>query len=148
VKHALDESLAAWLPPGSLYSVGGRVRDELRAQIESVPDRSKDLDYVVVGVPQDELIARLAEHGKVDLVGAAFSVIKFSSRNGKADLALPRREVSTGTGHRDFRIESSPDISLEDDLSRRDRSRDSIGRADRSVRWRPRYPRTPHRYRA
>jgi len=120
VKNALDESLAAWLPPGSLYSVGGRVRDELRAEIEGIPERSKDCDYVVVGVPQDELIARLRRHGKVDLVGASFSVIKFSSDLGNADLALPRREVSTGTGHRDYKVVSSPEISLEDDLARRD----------------------------
>lgn len=120
MKHPLDESLAAWLPPGSLYSVGGRVRDELRAEVEGVPDRAKDLDYVVLGVPQAELIARLTRHGKVDLVGAAFSVVKFSSAEGSADLALPRREVSTGSGHRDFTVVSSPEISLEDDLSRRD----------------------------
>jgi tRNA nucleotidyltransferase (CCA-adding enzyme) len=129
VKHALDESLAAWLPPGSLYSVGGRVRDELRAEIEGTPDRSKDFDYVVVGVAQDELIARLAPHGKVDLVGAAFSVIKFSSDNGNADLALPRREISTGIGHRDFKILSSPEVTLEDDLARRDFRMNMLARA-------------------
>jgi len=129
VKHALDESLAAWLPPGSLYSVGGRVRDELRAEIEGVPDGSKDNDYVVLGVPQDELIARLEPHGKVDRVGAAFSVIKFTSDIGNADLALPRREVSTGSGHRDFAVESSPAISLEVDLARRDFRMNMMARA-------------------
>ncbi|HEY1728512.1 MAG TPA: HD domain-containing protein [Candidatus Baltobacteraceae bacterium] len=129
MKNALDDSLAAWLPPGSLYSVGGRVRDELRAEIEGIPDRSKDFDYIVVGVPQDELIARLAEHGKVDLVGAAFSVIKFSSDRGNADLALPRREVSTGSGHRDFKVVSLPEISLEDDLARRDFRINMVARA-------------------
>ncbi len=123
--NALDESLAAWLPPGSLYSVGGRVRDELRG----TPEGSKDFDYVVVGVPQDELIARLAPHGNVDLVGAAFSVIKFSSDVGNADLALPRREVSTGTGHRDFKVVSSPEITLEDDLARRDFRMNMLARA-------------------
>jgi tRNA nucleotidyltransferase/poly(A) polymerase len=129
VKHALDESLAAWLPPGSLYSVGGRVRDELRAEIEGIPDRTKDFDYVVLGVAQDELISRLAVHGKVDLVGAAFSVVKFSSDVGNADLALPRREVSTGSGHRDFNVVSSPEISLEDDLKRRDFRMNMMARA-------------------
>ncbi|MGA3038470.1 MAG: HD domain-containing protein [Vulcanimicrobiaceae bacterium] len=129
MKHALDESLAAWLPPGSLYSVGGRVRDELRAEIEGIPDRTKDFDYVVLGVAQDELISRLAVHGKVDLVGAAFSVVKFSSDVGNADLALPRREVSTGSGHRDFNVVSSPEISLEDDLKRRDFRMNMMARA-------------------
>jgi len=129
VKHALDESLAAWLPPGSLYSVGGRVRDELRAELEGIPEGSKDADYVVVGVTQDELIARLTRHGKVDLVGAAFAVLKFSSEIGNADLALPRREVSTGTGHRDFKVQSSPEITLEDDLARRDFRMNMLARA-------------------
>ena len=129
MKYALDESLAAWLPPGSLYSVGGRVRDELRAQFEAIPDRSKDFDYIVVGVPQDELIARLIPHGKVDLVGAAFAVIKFSSAVGNADLALPRREISIGTGHRDFKVVSSPEVRLEDDLARRDFRMNMLARA-------------------
>lgn len=125
----LDERLASWLPNGSLYSVGGRVRDELRAELEGVPDVSKDLDYVVVGVPQDRLIAILAQHGKVDLVGAAFAVIKFSCDDGNADLALPRREASTGPGHRDFRVESAPDIPLEEDLARRDFRMNMLARA-------------------
>lgn len=129
MKHHLDELLAAWLPPGSLYSVGGSVRDELRAEIEGTPDRSKDLDYVVLGLPQDELIARLEPHGKVDLVGASFSVIKFACDAGSADLALPRREVSTGSGHRDFSVVSAPEISLEDDLARRDFRMNMIARA-------------------
>lgn len=129
MKHALDDSLAAWLPPGSLYSVGGRVRDEVRSEIEGIPAGSKDNDYVVVGLPQDELIARLEPHGKVDRVGAAFSVIKFSSDIGNADLALPRRELSTGSGHRDFAVESSPAISLEDDLARRDFRMNMMARA-------------------
>ncbi|MGH7716460.1 MAG: hypothetical protein ACREML_10745, partial [Vulcanimicrobiaceae bacterium] len=129
MKHALDELLAAWLPPGSLYSVGGHVRDEMRAEIEGTHDRTKDRDYVVLGVSQDDLIARLAPHGKVDLVGASFSVIKFASDKGNADLVLPRREVSTGSGHRDFAVESSPEIALEDDLARRDFRMNMMARA-------------------
>jgi len=129
VKERLDDLLAQWLPEGSLYSVGGRVRDELRAEIEGVPDLSHDLDYVVIGVPQDELIAILRRHGTVDLVGAAFAILKFSSDVGNADLALPRREVSTGPGHRDFAIVTSPDVSLEEDLGRRDFRMNMLARA-------------------
>ena len=129
MNHPLDDSLAAWLPPGSLYLVGGRVRDELRAEFEGAEDVAKDLDYVVVGVPQERLIAILREHGRVDLVGSAFAIFKFSSDQGSADLALPRREVSTGSGHRDFAIESAPDISLEEDLARRDFRMNMMARA-------------------
>ena len=125
----LDERLAAWLPVGSLYSVGGRVRDQLREEIEGVPSPRQDLDYVVLGVPQDELIALLRPHGKVDLVGAAFAILKFTSEYGSADLALPRREVSTGHGHRDFTVMTSPDVSLEEDLGRRDFRMNMLARA-------------------
>ena len=48
---SIDALLAAALPEGSLYAVGGRVRDELRAQFEPAPVSSKDLDYVVTGMP-------------------------------------------------------------------------------------------------
>ena len=43
-------------------------------------------------------------------------------------MALPRRERSTGTGHREFTIESGPEISLEDDLRRRDFRMNMIAR--------------------
>lgn len=129
MKAPLDERLAQWLPAGSLYSVGGRVRDQLREEIEGLPSEAHDLDYVVVGVPQDDLIAILRRHGKVDLVGAAFAILKFSSEHGDADLALPRREVSTGSGHRDFAVVTSPDISLEEDLGRRDFRMNMLARA-------------------
>ncbi|MBV8602626.1 MAG: hypothetical protein JO359_13760, partial [Candidatus Eremiobacteraeota bacterium] len=129
VSHPLDERLASWLPKGSLYSVGGRVRDELRADVAADGAAAvKDLDYVVVGVPQDELVRILGARGWVDVVGAAFAVVKFWSEEGSADLALPRRERSTGPGHRDFVIESSPEIPLEDDLARRDFRMNMIAR--------------------
>ena len=129
MKTPLDELLARWLPAGSLYSVGGRVRDELREEIEGLPTHGHDLDYVVLGVPQDDLIAILRRHGKVDLVGAAFAILKFTSERGNADLALPRREISTGPGHRDFAVVTSPDVSLEEDLGRRDFRMNMLARA-------------------
>lgn len=129
MKQALDDALAAWLPPGSLYSVGGRVRDEIRAELSGAQDVAKDRDYVVVGVPQDSLIEVLGRHGRVDLVGAAFAVLKFHSDLGDADLALPRREVSMGPGHRDFAVHPAPDVSLEEDLARRDFRMNMLARA-------------------
>ncbi len=127
--HPLDEKLAAALPSGSLYAVGGRVRDEIRAQIEGGEAPAKDSDYVVTGVPIDELRARLAPLGKVDLVGAAFAVLKLTVNGETVDVALPRREKSTGHGHRDFEIQSGPDVPLEDDLARRDFRMNMIARA-------------------
>jgi tRNA nucleotidyltransferase/poly(A) polymerase len=88
----------------------------------------KDLDYVVTGLTLNELVERLRSIGRVDVVGASFSVVKFSTREGNADVALPRREQSTGVGHRDFDVQSGPDVSLEDDLKRRDFRMNMIAR--------------------
>ena len=127
--HPLDEKLAAVLPAGSLYAVGGRVRDEIRSELlgETLP--IKDLDYVVAGVPFDDLRERLGRLGRVDVVGAAFAVIKLTLDGETVDVGMPRRERSTGHGHREFEVQSGPDIPLADDLSRRDFRMNMIARA-------------------
>ena len=125
----VDGCIAAVLPAGSLFAVGGRVRDELRGEIESAAVALKDLDYVVTGVPGLELEERLRRLGKVDLVGASFAVFKVTFDGRTVDVALPRRERSVGTGHRDFEVASGPAIPLEDDLARRDFRMNMIARA-------------------
>src|SRR5579875_3123066 len=112
----LDARLAAALPKGSLYAVGGRIRDELRASIDGAEVTAKDFDYVVTGIPLDDLAERLRPLGRLDVVGAAFSVLKLTTDGITVDIALPRRERSIGVGHRDFDVQSGPDIPLEDDL--------------------------------
>jgi putative nucleotidyltransferase with HDIG domain len=126
--HPLDLRFLAVLPERSLYAVGGRVRDEFRARLDPTVEGPKDLDYVVVGVALDDLVDRLRSVGTVNVVGASFSVLKVSTPVGSADVALPRRERSTGAGHRDFTVESGPDISLADDLGRRDFRMNMIAR--------------------
>lgn len=116
----LDLILADLLGPAEVFAVGGRVRDEFREALEGKPLPPKDLDYVVTGLSLVELSARLATIGRVDVVGASFAVVKFRHACGEADIALPRRERSTGSGHKEFAVESGPDISIEDDLGRRD----------------------------
>lgn len=124
-----DEMLARVLPPGRLYAVGGRVRDELRGEIEGFTPASKDLDYVVSGTSLNELVQRLTALGRVDVVGASFSVLKLTVNRQTADIALPRRERSSGIGHRDFAVESGPDVTLEEDLGRRDFRMNMLARA-------------------
>jgi tRNA nucleotidyltransferase (CCA-adding enzyme) len=126
---AIDAHLAGALPLGSLYAVGGRVRDELRAEIEGIQPVRKDFDYVVTGVSLEELSRRLSALGRVDLVGVSFSVIKLTTGGQTVDIALPRRDYSTGPGHRDFAVESGPDISIEEDLARRDFRMNMIARS-------------------
>jgi len=127
--HPIDERLAAQLPHGSLYAVGGRVRDELRSDIEGVDLPVKDFDYVVTGVGALDLEQRLASLGRVDLVGASFAVFKVTLDGVTIDVGLPRRERSTGLGHRDFEVQSGPEIPLADDLARRDFRMNMIARA-------------------
>lgn len=128
MRHSLDDVLVQLLPGASLYAVGGRVRDEFRSRLDGVARPPKDLDYVVTGIAFDVLLEALRSAGRVDVVGASFSVLKFRHPAGEADIALPRRERSTGTGHRAFAVESGPEIPLEDDLRRRDFRMNMIAR--------------------
>jgi len=56
-------------------------------------------------------------------------VLKVTLNAYTVDVALPRRERSTGVGHRDFDVQSGPEIPLEDDLLRRDFRMNAIARA-------------------
>jgi tRNA nucleotidyltransferase (CCA-adding enzyme) len=128
VRHPLDDVLIAALPAFGVYAVGGRVRDEFRSRLNGIERPAKDLDYVVTGAQLDELLGALAPLGRVDVVGASFAVLKFRHEAGEADIALPRRERSIGPGHKDFAVESGPEIPLEDDLGRRDFRMNMIAR--------------------
>lgn len=124
-----DERLASVLPKGTLYAVGGRVRDEVRARLQGEEIPVKDFDYVVTGVPLEELRERLERVGRVDLVGASFAVLKVTFDGTTVDVGLPRRERSTGTAHRAFEVEGGPGVPLEDDLGRRDFRMNAMARA-------------------
>lgn len=108
----------AILKKGKLYEVGGAVRDRLLG----IPRTQKDTDYLVTGIPLAELVALLKKFGYVDLVGRFFGVIKFTDRESGTtfDISLPRKEKSTGTGHKDFEVDFDPALPVETDLGRRD----------------------------
>jgi tRNA nucleotidyltransferase (CCA-adding enzyme) len=99
---------------GELYLVGGAVRDALLGR------GSKDADYLVTGVPLEDLRARLEPEVRVDVVGASFGVLKVTLEGETVDVALPRTERSTGAHHRDFTVTADPFLPLEADLARRD----------------------------
>lgn len=105
---------------GRVFEVGGAVRDRLLG----LDMTSKDRDYLVTGIPYDELTRLLKLHGRVELVGRSFGVIKFTQfRDGQPhtfDIALPRKEHSTGVGHKEFAVNFDPNLPVEDDLARRD----------------------------
>ena len=100
-----------------VYTVGGTVRDELLGHPR------KDLDLLVTGLPQPDLLRCLRPYGRVQLTGRAFGVIKFLPHGWDGppiDVALPRTEISTGIGHRDFEVTFDHTLPVETDLGRRD----------------------------
>lgn len=101
---------------GRVYEVGGVVRDRLLQR------PIKDADYLITGLPIEQLQAILHPLGRVNVVGKSFGVIKFSPRGSDAliDLAIPRKEISTGTGHTEFSVSFDHTLPVEIDLARRD----------------------------
>lgn len=95
------------------YLVGGAVRDVLMGL------EPKDRDYVVVGSSPEEMLSAGFEK-----VGADFPV--FLHPETGDEYALARREKKTGTGYLGFTSEFSPDVTLEEDLGRRDLTINSI----------------------
>jgi len=118
-----QDLLKAILAKGKLYLVGGSVRDRLIH-----PDlEPKDSDLLVTGIPLENLIQILEPLGRVDLVGRSFGVLKFTPhpsdltpQPATLDISLPRKEASTGVGHKDFTVDYDHNLPVEADLGRRD----------------------------
>ncbi|MXX77298.1 MAG: HD domain-containing protein [Holophagales bacterium] len=78
-----------------------------------------EFDLEAFRIAPKDLDRMLADLGlRVDRVGRAFSVVKL--RGVPVDVALPRREVSVGAGHRDFLVDADPDMTVEQAAERRD----------------------------
>ena len=90
-----------------IYKVGGAVRDNLLGR------SFKDCDWVVVGGSPQEM-----ESLGYRAVGKDFPV--FLHPDTQEEYALARTERKTGTGYKGFSFHTSPDVTLEDDLKRRD----------------------------
>ncbi|UCG53666.1 MAG: HD domain-containing protein [Candidatus Latescibacterota bacterium] len=112
---------------GELYHVGGAVRN----QMMGTAGADDEVDYLVRGLPPKDLERILQRHGRLVLVGKSFGVYKFKPRRGKGDIdiAYPRTEISTGTGHRDFRVRWDWKLGVEADLGRRDFTINAIARS-------------------
>ena len=96
-----------------IYMVGGAVRDKLLGR--PVNDR----DWVVVGATPEQMLAL----GYLP-VGRDFPV--FLHPETREEYALARTERKSGRGYRGFVVHSAPDVTLEEDLSRRDLTINSI----------------------
>jgi tRNA nucleotidyltransferase (CCA-adding enzyme) len=94
--------------------VGGAVRDAL------LGSAAKDFDIEVYGIAYDQLAGVLARHGRVDLVGRSFGVVKLNAGDHEYDFSVPRRDSKLGLGHRDFQTTFDPAITPREAASRRD----------------------------
>jgi tRNA nucleotidyltransferase (CCA-adding enzyme) len=99
-----------------IFTVGGAIRDELLGL--PVQDR----DHVVVGASPEEMLARGFKP-----VGKDFPV--FLHPTSHEEYALARTERKTGHGYKGFAFHAAPEVSLEEDLARRDLTINAIARA-------------------
>ena len=103
-----------------IYMVGGAVRDALLGL--PVQDR----DWVVVGATPEALAAQ----GYVP-VGKDFPV--FLHPASREEYALARTERKTAQGYRGFAVHAAPDVTLEEDLARRDLTINAIAQGEDGV---------------
>lgn len=89
------------------YLVGGAVRDRLLGRPQH------DLDYVVVGATPEQMLA-----AGYRPVGADFPV--FLHPQTQQEYALARTERKSGRGYAGFTFHTGPEVTLEQDLARRD----------------------------
>ena len=101
----------------TIFAVGGAVRDELLGR--PVQDR----DFVVVGASPEAMLARGFRP-----VGKDFPV--FLHPTTHEEYALARTERKTGRGYQGFAFHASPEVTLEEDLARRDLTINAIARAE------------------
>jgi len=99
-----------------VYLVGGAVRDALLGLTV------KERDWVVVGGTREQLEAL---HYRA--VGRDFPV--FLHPESHEEYALARLERKTGPGYRGFAVEFGPEVTLEEDLERRDLTINAIAQA-------------------
>ena len=100
----------------TFYVVGGAVRDALLG----LP--AADRDWVAVGATPDELVALGYKP-----VGKDFPV--FIHPQTGEEVALARTERKTGPGYHGFAFHAAPEVTLEDDLARRDLTINAIAQA-------------------
>lgn len=103
-----------------IYRVGGAVRDALLG----LP--VQDIDYVVVGSTPEQMVA-----AGYTPVGKDFPV--FLHPISKAEYALARTERKSAPGYQGFVFHCAPDVTLEQDLQRRDLTINAMAVADQDA---------------
>lgn len=100
---------------GTLYLVGGAVRDEIMNR------KVHDEDYCVTGIEKEtfeKLFPNAYKRGK------SFGVYDIKNK----EFALARKDKKIGKGHKEFEVQNGKDITIEEDLARRDITINSIAK--------------------
>jgi len=92
---------------GNLYLVGGAVRDALLGKT------THDEDYCVTGITAEKFQKIFPE---AHIRGKAFAVFDIEGK----EFAMARTESKQGIGHKEFEIKTDPQITIQQDLARRD----------------------------
>lgn len=101
-----------------MYRVGGAVRDQLMGH------QPQDVDYVVTGVTEKQLLAARPFGETLTKIEAQNFPVYHDSKGN--EWALARRERKEGSGYHGFAVEFGSEVTIEDDLARRDLSANSM----------------------
>lgn len=104
---------------GHLLLVGGTVRDLL------LKKKPVELDCEIRGLNVEKIRDILSQKFSFDEVGKAFGVIRLKGL--PVEIALPRTEIKSGSGHKGFKIEIDPALPFERAAMRRDFTINALG---------------------
>ena len=96
---------------GTAYLVGGAIRDKFRGV------EAHDRDYCVTGVEEKTFAETFPNAAKF---GKSFPVYSVEINEAFCEVAFARTERKIGTGYRGFEIKFAPNVTIEQDLFRRD----------------------------
>jgi len=114
-ERAFAETIAA--NGGRVYRVGGCVRDKFMGVTP------KDIDFCVVGMVKKNFKTLFPD---VEEYGKSFPVFRLLIDGIRCEVAFARTERKDGSGHKGFKVSSKPKVTIEEDLSRRDTTVNSI----------------------
>ncbi len=100
---------------GRVYLVGGAVRDEIMEK------EAHDRDYCITGIEVNQFVELFP---KAKLIGNSFPVFLLN----ECEYAFARAEEKISQGYKGFAIHTSKDITIEDDLKRRDLTINAIAK--------------------
>lgn len=96
---------------GEVYLVGGWVRDHLRGA------EPQDKDFVITKLAREDFVQLFPQAA---LIGHAFPVYLVEIDGIRSEVAFARREQKAGRGYRGFAVEFGKEVTIEEDLFRRD----------------------------